>query len=222
MGTDKASLEIGGATMAARAAQALLGAGLTEVFLVGAKPSLSEMTGLRGVADMHPGAGPLGAVITALHAVADSFDAVVTIPCDIIEPDPRAVRAVLDGLRRASAASDAVADLEVHHAAGSGCALAERPDCGRGDSDANASRSDADIGGCPAIVVPVAEDGRQWLHAAWRRTCLSALSAAFDAGERAPRRAVRDLCVVSVEVAGSDWRRDADRPEDLVWPEDLV
>lgn len=49
--------------------------------------------------------------------------------------------------------------------------------------------SDADV------VVPVGDGGPQLLVAAWRVRARDALAAAFDAGERAPRRAIATLRV---------------------------
>ena len=102
MGADKAFINIEGMPMVERAVAALLAAGVPEAVVVGGDPARMGALGLRAVPDRHPGQGPLGGVITALHALdsvgATGADAVVTLPCDVIEPDPAVVRAVLDRL----------------------------------------------------------------------------------------------------------------------------
>ena len=71
------------------------------------------------------------------------------------------------------------------------------------------------IGEVPAVVVPVLEGRRQWMHACWPVSATGLLERAFAAGERAPRRALGDLPVL--EVAGLDplSLRDVDSPGDL-------
>jgi molybdopterin-guanine dinucleotide biosynthesis protein A len=59
-------------------------------------------------------------------------------------------------------------------------------------------------------------DGRhELLHAAWHRRAERPLQAAFAAGERAPRRAVSGLTVVSVTGLDPAALADADTPEEL-------
>ncbi len=98
MGRDKALLEVGGRPLVLRAVEALDAAGAGEVLVVGGDaPALADL-GLAVVADEHPGAGPLGALVTALHAAR--HEVVVLLPCDLLAPSPGAVRAVaaaLDG-----------------------------------------------------------------------------------------------------------------------------
>ncbi len=65
------------------------------------------------------------------------------------------------------------------------------------------------------VVVPVAQDEPQWLHAAWRVECFEALLRLFEQGIRAPRSAVGRLRAVYVEMAESGWFADADEPGDL-------
>jgi molybdopterin-guanine dinucleotide biosynthesis protein A len=81
MGHDKATLEIDGEAMAARVANSLRAAGAAEVFCVGGDVAA---LGLASVPDEHPGAGPLGALVTALEAA--SHDLVVVLACDLLEP----------------------------------------------------------------------------------------------------------------------------------------
>lgn len=59
-------------------------------------------------------------------------------------------------------------------------------------------------------------DGRhELLHAAYHRRAEPVLQAAFDAGERAPHRAVGDLDVIGVEGLPARALADADTPDDL-------
>ena len=77
-----------------------------------------------------------------------------------------------------------------------------------------ASRSEA--GPPPAdLVVPLGGGVPQWTHAGWHRSCLPRLSEAFATGVRALNEAARQLRTVEVELPGTGWYADADRPEDL-------
>ena len=71
------------------------------------------------------------------------------------------------------------------------------------------------VGPVPAVIVPLLDGRRQWMHACWPVSAVDQLESAFAAGERAPRRALGDLPVV--EIAGLDPRSlsDVDSPEDL-------
>ena len=83
MGTDKATLPIDGVPMAELVARALERGGCHDVVLVGGAARLDART---TVADLHPGEGPLGGVLTALRrAVAASPPAthVAIAPCDV-------------------------------------------------------------------------------------------------------------------------------------------
>ena len=176
MGTDKAFIEMAGEPMVLRAVDALRAAGAEPTLVVGGDAARLAALGLDNVPDRYPGQGPLGAVITALETLEASpsggVEAMVTLPCDVVEPDTDAVRHVLDAL--------AATDL---------------------------SATD--------VVVPLGGGAPQWLHAAWRRECLHRLSEVFARGFRAPRDAVSELRTITVEVPGTGWFRDADRPEDL-------
>ena len=65
------------------------------------------------------------------------------------------------------------------------------------------------------LIVPLGGGVPQWMHAVWNSSCLEHLSQAFAAGVRAPSEAARQLRAVAVEVPGTGWFGDADRPEDL-------
>lgn len=53
------------------------------------------------------------------------------------------------------------------------------------------------------------------MHAGWHRSCLPRLSEAFATGVRGLSEVARQLRTVAVEVPGTSWFADADRPEDL-------
>jgi len=88
MGRDKAALLVGGEAMADRVAAALLAAGAVEVARVG---------GAAGdVPDDHPGAGPLGGVLTALRWSGEQIT--VVAPCDLLDPRPATFAALVAAL----------------------------------------------------------------------------------------------------------------------------
>ena len=182
MGTDKAFIEIEGEPMVVRAVGALQAAGAVPVLVVGGDDARLSALGLDHVPDRHPGEGPLGGVITALGELdslgASGMDAVVTLPCDVKEPDPTAVRLVLERLAE-------VADRS------------------------------APVTPPVDLVVPLGGGVPQWMHAGWRWSCLPRLSEAFARGVRAPSEVAQHLRTVGVQVSGTRWFADADRPEDL-------
>jgi molybdenum cofactor guanylyltransferase len=103
MGTDKALLVVDGEPMARRVVDSLEAAGATRVIAVG-----GDLDGLRGlgldvVADQHPGAGPLGGILTALDATSE--DVVVVLACDLTGADPGAITAVVEALGDADVAA---------------------------------------------------------------------------------------------------------------------
>ncbi len=75
----------------------------------------------------------------------------------------------------------------------------------------------AALAGTPGadVAVAVVEGRRQLLTAAYRRRTDGALRRAFDAGERAPRRAVQGLEVIEVPGLDPHLLGDVDRPDDL-------
>ena len=107
MGEDKALLEIDGTAMAVRVAAALAAAGADGVCCIGGDGVRLRSTGLAFVADLHPGEGPLGALLTALEAT--SHPIVVVAPCDLLDPDPAVATALVDALRAAPEADAAIA-----------------------------------------------------------------------------------------------------------------
>lgn len=81
MGRDKALVEVEGVAMVVRVATALRAAGCWPVFAVGGDRSALDALGVQFVADLHPGEGPVGGVITAL-ASCDATD-VIVVGCDL-------------------------------------------------------------------------------------------------------------------------------------------
>lgn len=77
MGRDKASLTVDGVSLGERALAALLGAG--------AEPA--AISGPRGIPDLIPEKGPLGGILSSLHAF-EGHDGVLFLPCDLSMPSP--------------------------------------------------------------------------------------------------------------------------------------
>jgi molybdenum cofactor guanylyltransferase len=96
MGRDKATLAVDGVAMAARVADACRRAGAGAVAAVGGDPAGLQRLGLEVVEDDEPGAGPLPATLTALRW--SPTDVVVVLSCDLIAPNPVAIRHLVDRL----------------------------------------------------------------------------------------------------------------------------
>ena len=95
MGADKASLDVGGSPLGARAFDALVGNGL-EVMLIGAGDEHAALPG-RSVDDLWPGEGPVGAVLTSLHTTfLAGSTSVVILACDLPSVTAEAVRSLID------------------------------------------------------------------------------------------------------------------------------
>jgi len=105
MGRDKA-LVIGpdGRPLAEVGLTALRDAGAVEVVAIGGDASGLRALGALWVPDLHPGEGPLGGILTALHATRS--DLVVVMACDMPGVDDRVPRALVAAL-----ADDAAADV---------------------------------------------------------------------------------------------------------------
>jgi molybdopterin-guanine dinucleotide biosynthesis protein A len=99
MGRDKATLEIDGAPMAIRVADALRAAGAVVVWAVGGDPAALAPLGIPRVADERPGAGPLAATITALRTAPTEL--VVVLACDWLRPTADVVQRLVAVLRDA-------------------------------------------------------------------------------------------------------------------------
>ena len=108
MGRDKALLEVDGQPMAVRVADALTGAGASEVFCVGGDADGLRVHGLRVVPDERPGEGPLGGLVTALRAAR--YDLVVVLACDLVQPSDAAIGRLMVSAGTAAAIVPVVAD----------------------------------------------------------------------------------------------------------------
>jgi molybdopterin-guanine dinucleotide biosynthesis protein A len=94
MGRTKALVPIDGVPMAARVAAALRAGGCSPVVLVGGDERELDVLGMPIVADLHPGAGPLGAIVTALRTLdravvdepVDATTGVVVAVTDRLQP----------------------------------------------------------------------------------------------------------------------------------------
>ena len=83
MGRDKALVVVDGVAMGARMVSTLRLAGCDPVVFVGGDPDLLDPLGADVVADMAPGEGPMGGVVTALEFFAHTADCVVVVSCDM-------------------------------------------------------------------------------------------------------------------------------------------
>lgn len=97
MGRTKALIEVAGTPMALRVADALRGANCQEVVLIGGDANELAPLGLPVVPDRHPGAGPLGGVLTALER-ADPHDRVAVVACDLPGLDAAVIVRLFDAL----------------------------------------------------------------------------------------------------------------------------
>lgn len=82
MGRTKALIEVEGIAMAARVADALLGAGCSSVLLFGGDPDELAPLGFPVLPDRYPSEGPLGGVIGVLQALDGDAD-VLIVACDL-------------------------------------------------------------------------------------------------------------------------------------------
>jgi molybdopterin-guanine dinucleotide biosynthesis protein A len=109
MGVDKATLSRHGRPLVVRVADALAAAGAVEITVVGGERETMTGLGLRHLPDRWPGAGPLGALVTAVGGAGP--DPVVVLACDLLAPDPDAVRRVVDALDASPDADAAIPDV---------------------------------------------------------------------------------------------------------------
>lgn len=102
MGRDKAFIRIGGSSLVERAVAVLRAGGAAPVVVVGGDTIRIRGLGLDPVADEHPGAGPLGGILTALRHLDTPI--VIVMACDHLGPTAEAVRAVVAALGSADVA----------------------------------------------------------------------------------------------------------------------
>lgn len=119
MGRDKALVVVDGRALARRVADALAAAGATSVTAVGGDASALGALGLAVRPDEWPGEGPLGGLVTALDTVGE--DIAVVLGCDLLAPDPTAIRATVWALAEAGDADASVPFVggraQLHHMA---------------------------------------------------------------------------------------------------------
>jgi molybdenum cofactor guanylyltransferase len=104
MGRDKATLAIDGVPMASRVADRLVQAGCQPVLCVGGDEGALRALGFDVIADRWPGEGPLGGLVSVMHAVTDAD--LVVVACDLLDLDTATVTAMIE----APAADVAVAN----------------------------------------------------------------------------------------------------------------
>jgi molybdopterin-guanine dinucleotide biosynthesis protein A len=107
MGRDKALVEVDGESMAVRVTRAVRDAGAVDVFCVGGDAHALRALGLVVMDDDHPGAGPLGGLLTGLRTATQPI--VLIAPCDLVAPSPSPFRALVDAL----AGGDALAAVPI-------------------------------------------------------------------------------------------------------------
>lgn len=98
MGSDKAALELGGEPLVARLAGFLRAAGAEAVVAVGGDSSLHARAGVDSLPDEHPGQGPLGGLLSALHW--SPCPVLVVVAVDLVRLDAETVSRVVAALRR--------------------------------------------------------------------------------------------------------------------------
>ena len=101
MGRDKAFLEVQGHPMVAaivRVLETVVGPGV--VVVGGDEPRIRDL-GLLGIPDLHPGAGPLGGILTALGHFRELCDHVLVLSCDLPGASASSVRTLADAAGQA-------------------------------------------------------------------------------------------------------------------------
>jgi len=107
MGTDKATLAVLGTPLGVVAVRALHQAGLTDVVLVGGSSRQAAICGAPALADLQPGSGPRGGVISALEWAGSRI--LVVLACDLPHMTAQDVVALLDAADRHPSADVIVA-----------------------------------------------------------------------------------------------------------------
>jgi molybdopterin-guanine dinucleotide biosynthesis protein A len=109
MGRDKATLPIDGVPMAVRIARAINPA-LDPVVAIGRPEPDLAAAGLPVAADLHPGEGPLGGILTAF--AWSPAPLVVVVACDLVDVDASTASALVNALQADPALAVATAARE--------------------------------------------------------------------------------------------------------------
>jgi len=106
MGVDKAAFKVDGRPMVMAPIEALRGAGVSPVCVVGGHPMADMDADQEVIPDRWPGEGPLGGILTALNALDEEEQRpVMVLACDLPDASAATVREILE---RVAAAPDAV------------------------------------------------------------------------------------------------------------------
>jgi len=108
MGSDKATLPVGGVAMARRVADSLVAAGCAPVVTIGGDAEELEPLQLEHVDDEFPGEGPLGGILTALARGS----AALVVACDVPNVRPRTLSRLIEALGDHQAAIACTEHLE--------------------------------------------------------------------------------------------------------------
>jgi molybdopterin-guanine dinucleotide biosynthesis protein A len=103
---DKATLVVNGMALGRRSIDALLGASIERVVVVGGTTDF----GLELIPDDEPGSGPLGGLLSAFGATGDAD--LVVLPCDLPAVDAPAVVALVEFARQTPVAQVVIGTLE--------------------------------------------------------------------------------------------------------------
>jgi molybdopterin-guanine dinucleotide biosynthesis protein A len=101
MGTDKATFEVDGLSMANRVIAAAHEAGADEILVIGSTQAKAKSLNGTWKKDLFPGEGPLGGIITALKQ--SSHDSVVVLSCDMPFITGAVISSLVRGLSGAQA-----------------------------------------------------------------------------------------------------------------------
>lgn len=96
MGQDKATMVVGTDPLVARAVDALRDARVEDIRLIGGDAHALAIDGCVHVPDDHPGAGPLGGIVTALRCADRDTTCVVVLACDLLRPPASAITALVE------------------------------------------------------------------------------------------------------------------------------
>ena len=109
MGTDKALLDHEGRPLAARVLDALAEAGIADRRIAGGSHTHAARLGVPQINDLHPGAGPVRAIVDAWSEIGDR-DLLIT-PCDLPWIDAETLTRVLEA-GRVTTAGVALASMD--------------------------------------------------------------------------------------------------------------